>query len=181
MDQIGTRLVLEAAVFAADKHRDQKRRDNRTPYINHPLTVADILTRVGKVTDPQVLAAALLHDTIEDTNTTPGELSTAFGERVLSLVLECSDDKTLPQEERKRLQVEHAPAKSTDAKMIKIADKVSNLTDLVDSPPADWSHERKLNYLKWSKEVFCGLKGVNQALDELFEATSKRAEKAFQG
>lgn len=176
MDEADAGLVVRAATFAAERHRYQKRRDRQTPYINHPLTVANILVSVAHVTDPEILAAALLHDTIEDTETTADELRTVFGERVVSLVLECTDDKTLPKEERKRLQVVHAPSRSRDAKLVKTADKISNMSDLIDFPPLDWTEERRANYIKWCNEVFQGLKGVNQALDELFENTRKRAQ-----
>jgi guanosine-3',5'-bis(diphosphate) 3'-pyrophosphohydrolase len=181
MEWIDAHLVMRAAIFAADKHRYQKRRDKQTPYINHPLAVASILVHVARVKDAEVLAAALLHDTIEDTETTVEELRTVFGERVLSLVLECTDDKELPKEERKRLQVKHASSRSRDAKLIKIADKISNMSDLTDYPPVDWSRERSVNYIKWCGEVFDGLKGVNQELDELFDSTTKRAQKVFDG
>ena len=115
-------LVVHALLFAADKHRLQLRRDKSTPYINHPLAVTDILARVGNVTDAEVLAAAALHDTLEDTETTEEELRTVFGARVLSLVLECTDDKTLPKSERKRQQVDHALHKTPEAKQIKIVE-----------------------------------------------------------
>jgi guanosine-3',5'-bis(diphosphate) 3'-pyrophosphohydrolase len=170
-------LVVHALSFAADKHRLQLRRDRSTPYINHPLAVTDILARIGKVTDVEVLAAAALHDTLEDTETTEDELRTTFGARVLSLVLECTDDKELPKSERKRLQVEHAAQKTPGAKQIKIADKVSNMTDLVERPPSDWPQERKLAYIEWCNEVFRGLKGVNPLLDELFERTLAHAKR----
>lgn len=170
-------LVLRAAVFAAYKHREQRRHDGCTPYINHPLSVADVLSRVGNVRDADVLAAALLHDTIEDTETTADELRTTFGERILSLVLECTDDKSLPKSERKRLQVVNAPHKSPEAKTIKIADKISNMSDLVTAPPVDWSTERKREYVQWCDEVFQGLKGTNLALDNLFEQTRNHAHK----
>lgn len=169
-------LILNAAKFAAWKHKKQKRKDAEgTPYINHPLEVADMLTRVGRVNDPEVLAAALLHDTIEDTQTSPEEIRTAFGDRVLSLVQECTDDKSLPKEERKRLQVVNAPHKSDEAKLIKIADKISNLRDIVESPPPDWSWDRRSKYLDWAQQVFEGLRGINYELDEMFEKVMKQS------
>jgi guanosine-3',5'-bis(diphosphate) 3'-pyrophosphohydrolase len=175
----GLPLLVNALSFAAKKHRLQKRKDGVTPYINHPIEVVQILVTVASVEDYEVLAAAALHDTIEDTDTTPEELRAAFGERILSLVLECTDDKSLPKEERKRLQVEHAPHKSADAKLIKIADKISNMRDIAASPPTDWDEQRKAKYLEWSKHVFEGLKGGNAKLDQLFESVLEASRKAL--
>jgi GTP diphosphokinase / guanosine-3',5'-bis(diphosphate) 3'-diphosphatase len=170
-------LVVRALKFAADKHRKQLRRDKTTPYINHPLAVADILADVGKIQDPDILAAAALHDTIEDTDTTEEELRTVFGARILSLVLECTDDKSLSKAERKRLQVVHAKEKTPGAKQIKIADKISNLNDLVEHPPLDWPLERKMAYIEWANDVFQGLRGINASLDDMFEKTIVHAKR----
>ena len=158
--------LLDAASFAAFKHRKQRRKDvHTTPYINHPLDVARILTE-GGVEDVEVLMAAILHDTIEDTPTTPEELTERFGERVCGLVLEVTDDKKLDKLERKRLQVVKAPAKSDDAKMIKIADKLANLRDFK-SPPVGWSEARIGAYIQFSEMVARGCVGANEALDRL--------------
>lgn len=173
-------LLMRATAFAAQKHREQKRKDGSTPYINHPVAVADILARVAGVTDVEVLAAALLHDTIEDTETTEDELRTTFGDRVLSLVMECTDDKTLPKDERKRLQVVHAEHKTDSAKLIKIADKISNMHDIAERPPSYWPLERKVDYIKWADEVYQGLKGVNGELDSFFEKTRDESFAIFQ-
>lgn len=162
-------MLLQAVKFASSKHRTQKRKDNETPYINHPLEVMEIIATHGKVDDVEVLAAAVLHDTIEDTETTADELRTMFGERVTFMVLECTDDKALPKSERKRLQQDHAPHLSTGAKAIKIGDKVSNMRDMVETPPADWSWDRRSEYLNWCERVYSGLKGANTDLDALFE------------
>ncbi len=157
--------LLEAACFAADRHRNQRRKDvGATPYINHPLEVARILTEAG-IDDTDILVAAILHDTIEDTETTAEELAAVFGERICSLVLEVTDDKTLPKAERKRLQVLNAPRKSNDAKLIKIADKIANLRDIKAAPP-NWSENRKAQYLQFAKEVMSGCSGVNACLDK---------------
>nr|KAF6399219.1 HD domain containing 3 [Molossus molossus] len=123
--------LLEAADFAAHKHRRQRRKDPEgTPYINHPIGVARILTHEAGITDIVVLQAALLHDTVEDTDTTLDEVELHFGAQVRRLVEEVTDDKTLPKLERKRLQVEHAPHSSPGAKLVKLADKLYNLRDL---------------------------------------------------
>ena len=158
--------LLDAASFAADKHRDQRRKDvDATPYINHPLDVALILTE-GGVEDVEVLMAGILHDTIEDTDTTAEELTERFGERVCGLVLEVTDDKDLEKLERKRLQVVKAPTKSADAKMIKIADKLANLRDFK-SPPVGWSEARIGAYIQFSEMVARGCAGANEVLDRL--------------
>lgn len=157
--------LLDAAHFAADKHRDCRRKDaGATPYINHPLRVAQVLAQEG-VGDVDVLMAALLHDTVEDTGTTPTELRDRFGATVADLVAEVTDDKTLDKRVRKDLQVLKAPAKSDRAKLIKIADKVSNLEDLVARPP-DWPRERIEQYRDWASRVIAGCSGVNQQLEE---------------
>ena len=129
-------LILHAASFAAQKHRDQRRKDaEASPYINHPLALADILAREGDVTDARVIAAALLHDTVEDTETTIEELEERFGKRVAAVVAEVTDDKSLPKAERKRLQIVKAGSKSTEAKLVKLADKIANLRD-----PVSYTH-----------------------------------------
>ena len=158
--------LLKAAQFAAIKHEPQRRKNSAaTPYINHPIEVAEYLNRVGGVTDEDVLVAALLHDTIEDTATTPEEIQELFGDNVLSLVLECTDDKSLDKAERKRLQVVNASKKSDQAKQIKISDKTCNLKSMLSDPPQDWPVSRQLQYFQWAEKVYNGLKGVNQALD----------------
>ena len=158
--------LLEAAHFAAIKHSSQRRKNkDASPYINHPIEVARHLSAVGEVDDEEILIAALLHDTIEDTQTTREEIATAFGEPVARLVVECTDDKRLPKAERKRLQVEKAPKKSDGAKVIKIADKTCNLRSLLVDPPAVWSRQRQLEYFQWAERVVRGLLGVNAALD----------------
>ncbi len=159
--------LLRAACFAAEKHADQRRKDAcGTPYINHPLAVAELLARVGDVVDEDVLIAALLHDTVEDTNTTRNEIVTHFGESVAILVMACTDDKSLPKSERKRLQVELAPHKPEGAKLIKLADKTCNLHSLIHDPPESWSQQRKLEYVDWAEQVIAGLIGANSALEK---------------
>jgi GTP diphosphokinase / guanosine-3',5'-bis(diphosphate) 3'-diphosphatase len=163
-------LFLPALRFSADAHRDQRRKDvSHSPYINHPIQVTELLWTVGRVRDPDTLIAALLHDTVEDTGIKPADIRQRFGERVLGLVLEVSDDKSLPKETRKRLQVETAARKSPGARSIKLADKICNLRDLIQSPPADWSLDRRQEYLLWTEEVFTGLRGTNPALERLYD------------
>ena len=128
-----------------------------------------MLWEVGGVREMDVLLTALLHDTIEDTQTRPDEIRNLFGEAVLSLVLEVTDDKSLPKARRKRLQVESAPHKSLGAKLIKLADKCCNVRDLAGSPPKDWSLDRRREYLLWTEQVVAGLRGANPALEAYYE------------
>ena len=156
-------LLLDAAHFAADRHKTQLRKGVAGyPYVNHVIAVAELLARSG-VDDVATLQAALLHDTIEDTDTTPEELAARFGTEVRDLVLEVTDDKTLPKEERKRLQIVHAPTLSDRAKRIKIADKTCNIVDIAHDPPPDWSLTRRLDYLVWAEAVVHHCLGVGPA------------------
>ncbi len=163
-------FFLKALQFAAKKHSDQRRKGrSNPPYINHPIDVARILWEVGGVRDAHTLAAALLHDTIEDTGTTPEEIRAQFGEDVLGLVLEVTDDKSLPKAERKRLQVVNAPHKSPRARQIKLGDKISNVLEIVNDPPEDWSLQRRREYLDWTEQVINGLRGQNPALEARYD------------
>jgi GTP diphosphokinase / guanosine-3',5'-bis(diphosphate) 3'-diphosphatase len=165
-----TGQLLKAIRFSADKHRNQRRKDSvQSPYINHPIEVVQLLWDVGGVRDVDVLLAAILHDTIEDTGTQPEEISDRFGEEVLSFVLEVTDDKNLPKSDRKRLQIESAAHKSYGAKLIKLADKCCNVRDLLASPPENWSLERRREYLLWTEQVVAGLRGTNEALEEYYD------------
>ncbi len=172
----GINLVLRAAVFAAERHRGQFRKGaDAAPYINHPLAVARALTEEGGVTDPEVIAAALLHDTIEDTPTVYDDLAEEFGERVAGMVVELTDDKRKPKKERKLEQIRKAAHLSTGAKQVKLADKLCNLREILTSPPAGWSPERRASYFNWSKDVVHGVRGINPALEKAFdEAHSRR-------
>lgn len=159
--------ILRAANFAAIKHKDQRRKNaDQTPYINHPLGVANIISQEGGVTDSDVICAALLHDTVEDTSTTMDELLNEFGSRITGIVAECTDDKSLPSAERKRLQIVNASGSSHEAKLVKLADKLYNLRDLNVDAPVDWSEERRTNYYVWAHQVVEGLRGTNKALED---------------
>ncbi|WP_027817672.1 HD domain-containing protein [Paraburkholderia bannensis] len=162
--------LIQAAAFAAEKHRNQRRKDaHASPYINHPIALANVLANEGDVDDEAVLIAALLHDTIEDTQTTAAEIETQFGREVAQIVQEVTDDKRLLKAERKRLQIEHAAHISPQAKLVKLADKIANLRDIANSPPADWSLERKREYFTWSKAVVDQLRGVHPQLEAIFD------------
>lgn len=164
-------MLLKALRFASLKHRDQRRKGSqKPPYINHPIEVCSILWEIGGVRDPIILAAALLHDTIEDTQTSPDEIREQFGDAVLSIVQELTDDKSLPKPERKRMQEVHAPHMSPQAKLIKLADKISNVNEIVQDPPTDWPLERRREYLDWSERVVTGLRGQNAALETRYDA-----------
>jgi guanosine-3',5'-bis(diphosphate) 3'-pyrophosphohydrolase len=175
----GIRLVLEAAVFAAERHRGQVRKGaDAAPYVNHPLEVARVLCEEGGVTDPELIAAALLHDTIEDTPTVYDDLAERFGERVAKLVAQLTDDKRLPKQKRKREQVRHARHISRDAKRIKLADKLCNLREVLASPPANWGKARRLAYFTWSRKVVNRMRGVNRPLERAFDAAYARRPQA---
>ena len=167
-DDLG--LVLRAAQFAAHKHKDQRRKDAKaTPYINHPIGLAEVLHTDGGVRDPVVIAAALLHDTIEDTETTYDELRGIFGEEVADTVVELTDTKFLGKEARKRLQIAKAGRASERARHVKLADKICNLRDILARPPARWSLSRQQKYFDWAREVVDQVRGVNPRLERMFD------------
>ncbi|WP_431066683.1 HD domain-containing protein [Methylotuvimicrobium sp.] len=162
---------IKAVAFAADKHRHQRRKDaGASPYINHPIELANVLCHEGGVERIVVLCAAVLHDTIEDTQTTAAELEAVFGPQVASVVLEVTDDKALNKMVRKQLQIDHAPELSEAAKLVKLADKICNLRDILTAPPAGWSRERKREYFDWANDVIGGLRGIHPQLEAIFDA-----------
>ena len=169
--------LLQAASFAARKHISQKRKGNdAAPYINHPLEVANLLANVGQVEDYDILIAAILHDTVEDTETTEAEIKELFGERVAKMVSEVTDDKSLPKAERKQQQIEHAPHLSFGAKHIKLGDKISNIRDVMQNPPDGWTNERRLEYVEWGEKVIAGLRGANKHLENHFDELVAKAK-----
>jgi len=171
-DRADTGLIMKALAFAAAKHRDQRRKDVvASPYINHPIQLADVLVNEGGVTDAEVLAAAILHDTIEDTETTPAELAADFGPAIRDIVLEVTDDKSLAKPVRKQRQIDHAPHLSDAARLVKLADKICNLRDVADHPPAGWGLERRQAYFDWARAVIDGLRGSHPRLEAVFDAT----------
>jgi guanosine-3',5'-bis(diphosphate) 3'-pyrophosphohydrolase len=162
-------LTLRAIYFAARKHRDQRRKDEEaSPYINHPISVSLLLAEIGGIADAEILSAAILHDTLEDTATTPEELEATFGMRIRKLVEEVTDDKHLPKARRKELQIDHASQLSADAVLIKLGDKISNVLDVTNSPPADWNIERRTEYLDWAEAVVNNCSRVNSPLEAYF-------------
>jgi guanosine-3',5'-bis(diphosphate) 3'-pyrophosphohydrolase len=162
--------VVKAMAFAARKHSDQRRKNREaSPYINHPIDIANILVNEAGIFNTTVIVAAILHDTLEDTDATRAELTLEFGVEIAAIVDEVTDDKSLPKEERKRLQEEHAPSLSFCAQQVKLADKISNLRDMSRSPPVTWTLERKRDYFDWAKRVVAGLRGKHPRLEVLFD------------
>jgi GTP diphosphokinase / guanosine-3',5'-bis(diphosphate) 3'-diphosphatase len=167
--------LFDALAFAAHKHRDQRRKGTGAPpYINHPIQVAHVLASEGCVTDIAVLMAAVLHDTVEDTETTSAELEARFGAHVTAIVMAVTDDKTLRKQERKRLQVEHAATLSHQARLVKLADKICNVRDMGTQPPDSWPLARRQEYFDWGKAVVDQLRGTNAALEAAFDQAFAR-------
>lgn len=174
--------VIDAIAFAADAHRRQRRKDSEaTPYINHPVALVRILAVEGGIEDPDVLCAAALHDYLEDC-CGPGQpasleqgralLRERFGAQVLALVDAVTDDKCLPKQERKRMQVAHAGHAPHGAKLVKLADKIANLRDIASTPPADWPEERRQAYVDWARAVIDQVRGTHPGLEALFDEAS---------
>ncbi len=170
MEQAELSLFVKAMVFAAGKHKDQRRKDaDASPYINHPIALTDVLVHEGGVAEIDILVGALLHDTVEDTDTSPEELHEIFGARICSIVLEVTDDQALDKPARKQRQIEKAPHLSVEAKAVKLADKICNLRDVADNPPPGWSLERRQAYFDWAKQVIDGLRGSHDRLETMFD------------
>jgi guanosine-3',5'-bis(diphosphate) 3'-pyrophosphohydrolase len=179
-ERADTAIPLKAIEFASRKHSTQRRKDEEaSPYINHPIAVTHLLADTGGVTDLVTLMAAVLHDTIEDTETTASELDEHFGHTVRKVVEEMTDDKALEKTARKQLQIEHAPHLSRRAKAIKLADKIANMRDVMESPPPDWSLARRIEYLDWTEEVVAGCRGTNDALQKLYDEVLKKGRLKF--
>ncbi|KAF0112865.1 MAG: spoTC [Hyphomonadaceae bacterium] len=165
-----TALILNAIAFAAHKHKDQRRKDvEASPYINHPIALANCLANEAGIEDIEVLCGAILHDTIEDTQTSEQELIDAFGINIAKIVVEVSDDKSLPKAVRKQAQIDHAAHISVNAKLVKLADKISNLRDIIAFPPANWDAERKRLYFEWAAMVVANVRGTNATLEAIFD------------
>ena len=164
------KLLLKALQFSALKHKDQRRKDvDTSPYINHPISLASILCNEAHVTDIEVICSALLHDTVEDTKTTPEELESEFGEAIKNIVMDVTDDKSLEKADRKQAQIDHAAHISDKAKLVKLADKISNLRDVSINPPPDWTLDRRQEYFDWAKRVIDQVRGVNPGLESIFD------------
>lgn len=167
--------ISRALDFSARKHVHQRRKGELAePYVNHVTDVARILAEATDGNDATLIIAGLLHDTIEDQNVTHEELTSMFGREVGDLVLEVTDDMRIPKPERKLLQVANAPRKSARAKMLRIADKTSNLNSVLTSAPKHWDYARRREYFEWAKRVVDGCRGVNRYLEDLFDATYEK-------
>lgn len=182
-------MILKALEFAATRHRKQFRKgEDKSPYINHPIQVASLLANEADEKDTVLIIAAILHDVIEDTVETKKEkneliakIREVFGEEILSLTLEVTDDKSLSKKERKLMQVVHAPALSERAKKLKLADKIMNVRDITVNPPVKWPKSRIRRYHDWSEEVVNGLRGVNKKLEGIFDESLKAGRAKYKG
>jgi (p)ppGpp synthase/HD superfamily hydrolase len=177
--EAGLLRVLRAAETASRWHVAQRRKgDAQEPYINHLLEVAQLVGEATGGRDPDLVVAALLHDAIEDCEIQPATIEAEFGADVRVLVQSVTDDKTLPKATRKQLQVERAPGKPRRAKLLKLADKTSNLRAMAASPPANWPVARRLDYVAWARAVVAGVRGTHAGLEALFDEAAERAEAA---
>lgn len=168
-------LLVKALAFAAHKHKDQRRKDEAaSPYINHPVALADVLVHEGEVTDIDTIVAAILHDTIEDTETSADEIEAEFGAKIRAVVEEVTDDKSLGKVACKQLQIDRAPLLSRAARAVKLADKICNLRDVADNPPAGWELARRQEYFDWACRVIDGLRGEHPRLEAVFDAVYRR-------
>jgi (p)ppGpp synthase/HD superfamily hydrolase len=173
-----TERVTEAALTAARWHSSQRRKGSADePYINHLLEVASLVSKATQGKDINLIIAALLHDAIEDQGVGRSLIAAQFGDDVASLVEEVTDDKSLPKAVRKRLQIEHAPEKSNRAKILKLADKISNVTAIGKDPPADWPIARQQEYIQWGRDVVAGLRGASTELEAQFDRAADAAER----
>ena len=169
--------VMKAARTAAVWHVTQRRKGAAgEPYVNHLIEVADLVAAAGASED--VICAALLHDAIEDQDIAAATIADLFGADVAAMVCEVTDDKSLPKAERKALQIAHAPHLSPGAKLIKLADKISNVRSIASSPPADWPRERRLDYIEFCCDVVAGLRGIDAALEKTFDSEARVAREA---
>ena len=173
-------LFLKALHFAADKHRGQRRKDeSASPYINHPIYVAQILSGIAGIDDVEVLCGAILHDTVEDTETSLNDIELAFGLRVARIVEEVTDDKSLAKDARKQAQIDHATHISREGALVKVADKIANIRDVASNPPSDWSTKRRKEYLDWAEEVVTNCKPESPDLLSYFEDSLGSARKGI--
>jgi (p)ppGpp synthase/HD superfamily hydrolase len=173
-------LVLKAADAAARWHVHQRRKGTaEEPYINHLIEVAMLVADATGGGDTNLVIAALLHDAIEDSEVPRELIAETFGEDVASIVAEVTDDKSLPKAERKLKQIETAATKTPRAKLLKLADKTSNLRAIAASPPPDWSVKRRMEYVEFARKVVAGLRGVNSRLEEQFDEAARGAERSF--
>lgn len=172
----GLRMVSDAAELAAHRHNGMQRKGRGSePYINHLAEVANLLAQVTDGSDAELVAAGWLHDTLEDTETTEAELASRFSPRVAGLVDEVTDDMSLPKAERRQHQIDDAPKKSPGAKLIKIADKISNILARIIPNASDADRAELADYVDWAEKVVAGCRGGNPRLDGRFDEAVKQA------
>jgi len=180
-------LVSRAADYAARRHVRQRRNGaSQEPYVNHLADVASLLAQSLHEPNPQLLAAAWLHDVLEDTCPTPeeyartkAEIERQFGPVVLGIVIEVTDDESLPKEERKRLQIATTAGKSREARLLKIADKTSNVYAVAVSRPVGWDGPRVVEYIRWAQAVVASCRGLNAELEKAFDTSVAAAQAAL--
>lgn len=163
------KLVSKAIIFAAQSHSGQHRKDGKTPYINHPLEVMNLVVEHVDKCDEEILAAAALHDVVEDTLVTEIEIAEMFGKRVAKLVAELTDDKMLSKEERKRTQLDGVHLLSEEGKLLRLCDKICNVYDILYAPPGEWTIKRRMDYLEWAKAVVDKIRGTHSELEKRFD------------
>lgn len=169
-------LLISAIHYASKAHAGQLRKDRITPYINHPLEVMQLLSVHGKVQAVEYLCAAVLHDTIEDTSVTAADISRLFNASIAAMVEEVTDDKLLSKAERKLLQVERVHLLSEGAQLIRLADKISNVKDMIYAPPANWSLGERQGYIEWTRRVVGPIRGINPALETMYDELLEKAQ-----
>jgi len=157
--------VLGAAIFATEKHKSQVRsNEKKTPYIIHPIEVADLVMKIGHVYDKDVLITALLHDVMDDTQTTYEQITSLYGTKVSSYLEEMTSKQGLSLKEQKKQQIMQAFRQNPSVAIIKLSDKLSNLKTLATSPPPSWSRDRIDQYFQWAQTVIENLPESNQLL-----------------
>ena len=177
---VDLRRLTKALVFAAEAHRNQRRKGAaQEPYLNHLIEVLDLVVQVTDGVDMDVVIAALLHDVVEDTAATHEDVAMNFGERVAEIVRENSDDMSLPKAERRRARIAAIPLKSKEARLVKMADVISNLRAIAVSPPAGWPAERKLGYLQGCRHLVDAARGTDTAIERIFDQTAADVERAI--
>ena len=174
------RSLTKALVFAAEAHRNQRRKGAaQEPYLNHLIEVLDLVVKATDGADMDILIAALLHDVVEDTSTSYEDVAANFGERVAEIVRENSDDMSLPKADRRLARIAAMPLKSREARLVKIADVISNLRAIAVSPPAGWPAERKLGYLQSCRRLVDAGRGTDAAIERIFDQTADDVERTI--
>ena len=174
-------LLARAYAFAAARHAGQHRRVANEPYINHLTEVANLLSFATDGGDPALVAAGILHDSLEDTETTMSELQKLFGPRIAAIVAEVTDPPDIEETARRQRQVDHAPTLSTEARLLKIADKTSNIRERLAHRPADLSDAEICDYINWGAAVVAGCRGLNEKLEEAFDTSYEAAMRRYSG